>query len=419
LLVGIGGGAVLAAAAGARRSDSAATRLYARGRVADVELDPTSSSLGPEPINLARLRRIPEVRLATAATFFAMGSMKGNRPPAELDAFMAANADGSFLYDFDRIGLLPSFRGRLPDPSRVDEVVATTQQARLLHVTVGSSIHMAIAEFDDPNASAPSSFEPVTLDVVGIATTPVGLLQGGTSTETLLFGSPAFARRYAALNVGSTIYVLLRAPSDLLAFERQVPAAAPGITYEIKPASQELSTFSRVANPYTNTLWIFACVAAIAALLIIAQALLRMVRADAGAGAPLRAVGSTSTQRAAVAATRAGLAVLGGTVVAVVVAILASGLFPLGLVRRVEPAPGLRIDAGVLGLGALAIVASLGLVILWGARRATRPTTGSTPSRSLRASRASNAFARANAPVSIVHGTRLAFQRGAGSSART
>ena len=384
--------------------------------MADLELDPTSSSLGPEPIDLARLRRIPQVRLATTATFFALGSMKGNRPPDQLDAFLAANADGSWFHDFDRIALLPSFRGRLPDRSRVDEVLATTQQARLLHVTVGSTIHMAIAKFDDPNAPAPSSFEPVTLHVVGIATTPVGLLQGSTSTETLLFGSPAFARRYAALNVGSTIYVLLRHPGDLLAFERQVPAAAPGITYEIKPASQELSTFSRVANPYTNTLWIFAFVAAIASLLIVAQALLRMVRADAEAGAALRAVGTTSTQRAAVAAARAGLAVLGGTVVAVVVAILVSGLFPLGLVRRVEPDPGLRIDAGVLGLGALAIGASLSMVILWGARRATRPTMSDAPSRSIRASRTSSVFARANAPVSIVHGTRLAFQRGAGSS---
>ena len=416
LLIGVGGGAVLAAAAGAHRSDTAATRLYARGKVADLELDPTSGSFGVHPIDLARLRRIRQVRRATATTFFALGAVKAGKSPTQLDAFVAANADGSWLYDFDRIGLLPSFRGRLPNRSRVDEVVATTQQARRLHAIVGSRLHMAVAKFDDPNAAVPTSFEPVTLHVVGIATTPVGLLRGSADSETLLFGSPAFARRFADRNVGSTIYVQLRDPSDLLAFERRVPTASPGVTLEIKPASQELSTFSRVANPYTNTLWIFALVAGIATLLIVAQALLRMIRTDADTGAALRAVGTTSIQRATIAGARAGLAVLGGTVLAVGIAILASGLFPLGLVRQVEPDPGLRIDSRVLGLGVLAIVACLGVVILASARRATRATTGSAPSRPSRASRTSNAFARAGAPVSIVHGTRLAFQRGPDAS---
>ena len=413
LLIGVGGGVVLAAAAGARRSDTAATRLYARGKVADLELDPTSGSFDVHAIDLARLRRIPQVRRATAATFFALGAVRGGKVPARLDAFAAANADGSWIYDFDRIGLLPSFRGRLPDRSRVDEVVATTQQARLLHVDIGSSLHMAVAKFDDPNSAVPSSFEPVTLHVVGIATTPIGLLRGSADSESFLFASPAFARHFADRNVGSTIYVQLRDPSNLLAFERQVPAASPNVTFEIKPASQELSTFSRVANPYTNTLWIFALVAAIATLLIVAQALLRMIRTDGDAGTALQAVGTTSRQRAAIAAARAGLALLGGTILAVAVAIAASGLFPLGLVRQVEPDPGLRVDAEVLGLGALAILMCLGVVILASARQTARATAGAAvPSRSSRPSRTSNTFARANAPVSIIHGTRLAFQRG-------
>ena len=53
------------------------------------------------------------------------------------------------------------------------------------------------------------------------------------------------------------------------------------------------------------------------------------------------------------AAVRATAAVLVGLVVAVVIAIAASPLFPLGLVRRVEPDPGLRIDGRALGFGAL------------------------------------------------------------------
>ena len=416
LLVGVGGGAVLAAAAGARRSDTAATRLYRKGSVADLEMDPTSQEVGTLAVDLAKVRKLPQVRRATTASFFALGVRHGDAEPTQLDAFLAANADGTWLYDFDRIGLLPSFRGRMPDPKRSDEVVATTQEAELLHLGIGSVLHVGVAKIDDPNASAPSSFAPATLRVVGIATTPVGLLTGGSTSETFLFGTPAFARRFADHNVGSTVYVQLHHPDDLLAFERQATRTTPGLTVEIKPARQELSTFARVASPYTNTLWLFALVAAIAMVLIVAQALVRMVRVDAATGPELRALGVTSGSRAAIAGVRATVAVLGGLVVAVVVAIVASPLFPLGLVRRVEPDPGLRIDAPALAVGALIIGASLIAVIVVASRLAARPRADASSMSNARPTRVASALARMNAPVSIVGGTRLAFQRGRGST---
>ncbi|MFI5047542.1 MAG: FtsX-like permease family protein, partial [Acidimicrobiia bacterium] len=348
--------------------------------------------------------------------FFALGLRQGNAEPKQLDAYLAANADGTWLYDFDRIGLLPSFRGRMPDPKRTDEVIATTQQARLLHVGIGGVLHLDVAKFDDPSASAPSSFTPTTLHVVGIATTPVGLLRGGNNTETLLFGTPAFARRFADDTLGSTVYVQLHHPDDLLAFERQATRLTPGLTVEIKPASQELSTFARVASPYTTTLWLFALVAGIAMVLIVAQALVRMVRTDAGSGPELRALGITSGGRSTIAAGRAIAAVLVGLVVAVGVAIAASPVFPLGLVHRVEPDPGVRIDATALGVGALIIGGCLLAVIAVVSRLATRPTSNADADRDGRPSRLASALARMNAPVSIVGGTRLAFRRRRGSA---
>jgi putative ABC transport system permease protein len=149
-------------------------------------------------------------------------------------------------------------------------------------------------------------------------------------------------------------------------------------------------------------------------VLIVAQALVRMVRADAGTGPELRALGITLVGRAMIAAVRATAAVLLGLVIAVVVAIAASPLFPLGLVRRVEPDPGVRIDATVLGVGAVIIAASLVAVIAVTARFAARPKANDDSSRDRRASRLASALARVNAPVSIVGGTRLAFGRGRG-----
>jgi hypothetical protein len=415
LLVGVGGGAVLAAVAGARRSDTAATRLYRKGAVADVEMD-TVSAVGPQSVDVAKVRMLPQVRRATTASFFALGVRHGNAAPKQLDVYVGANADGSWLYDFDRIGLLPSFRGRMPDPKRVDEVVATTQEAKLLHVGIGSVLQVGVAKFDDSNPTGPSSFAPATLHVVGIATTPVGLLRGGDTTETFLFGTPAFARHFADHSVGSTVYVQLHHPADLLAFERQATRVSPGVTVEFKAAAQELSTFARVASPYTNTLWLFALVAGIAMVLIVAQALVRMVRTDAGTGLELRALGVTSVGRAMIAAVRSSIAVLAGLAFAIVVAIAASPLFPLGVVGRVEPEPGVRIDAPALGITALVIGASLLAVVVVVARLATRWMPNAGSGRDRHPSRAASALAHANAPVSIVGGTQLAFGRGSATA---
>ena len=410
LLIGLGGGAVLAAAAGARRTASAATRLYRRGNVADVEIDTNQGFVG-QPADLARMRRLPEVAHVTTAQFF-MGAPVRAAKPGPLDVFVAANPDGTWIYRFDRIGRLPSFRGRMPDPSRADEIVATSGEARTLDLSVGSTLRVAFAKFTSPDPSAPPEYAaPITLHVVGIATTPIGLLHGGESSEAFLFGTPAFQRRFADRTLGTTVYVLLRHPHDLLAFERQVPSVVKGTTFDFKPASQELSNFARVARPFTATLWIFALVAALSTMLIVAQALLRMIRTDASESPQLTALGATHSQRSAVAAARAGFAVLAGAVLAALVSLSASPLFPLGLVHRVEPDPGLRVDLPVLALGTLAIAFLFGSVIVMAAWRTTRVVTDASTIGSRRPSRVATTLARANAPVSLVHGARLAFQR--------
>ena len=288
LLIGLGGGAVLAATAGARRTASAASRLYQRGNVADVEIDPTQGSV-VRPADLDRLRRLPEVAHVTTAQFFGGASLHGGKP-GPLNAFVAANTDGTWISQFDRIGLLPSFPGRMPDPSRADEVVVTSakatppRQGREL-------VPVAFAKFASPDSSAPPVYpRPITLHIVGLATTPIGLLHGGESSETFLFATPAFARRFADHSVGSTVYVRLHHRQDLLAFERQAPVALRGTTFDFQAASQELTTFGRVARPFTATLWIFALVAALSTLLIVAQALVRMVRTDAAEAPELGAL---------------------------------------------------------------------------------------------------------------------------------
>ncbi len=414
LLVGLGAGAVLAAAAGARRSETAASRLYARGRVADLEMDASSEDRGALAVPIRSIRRLPEVRHATTVAFYALAVEHAGAAP-QVNAYAAANADGTWLYDFDRIGLLPSFRGRMPNPARADEVVPTVSEAQLLHLHLGERLRVGVAKFTDQNASAPSSFSLITLRVVGITHTPVGLLQGAQSSESFMFATPAFARRYEADNVGTTSFVSLKHPGDLQSFERRIVAASSPTTYEIKSADQELSTFARVASPYTNTLWIFALVAAAATLLIVAQALVRIVRIDAAIAPELRALGVTAAGRTVIASARAVIAVAIGLALGMALAIAASPLFPLGLVRRVEPDPGVRVDTTTLLSGALAMGVLLVIVVVWTARVAARAAV-STDRRPGGGSRVATWLANVNAPVSIVSGTRWAFRRTAGTT---
>jgi FtsX-like permease family len=411
LLVAIGGGAVLAAAAGARRTDTAATRLYRHGVVADAEIDPISQSVSASGVAASAIRRIPEVKDAAAATFYALGIRHGHGS-WQPQLFAAADASGRWLYHFDRIGLVPSFRGRMPNPHRADEVVPTVEEARQLHLHLGSTLHVAVGKLVGADSQF-GDWKPVTLHVVGIATTPLGLLQGVT-TQTFFFATPAFAQRYQSRNLGATTYVVLHHSDQLLAFERHLNHLAHGAALEIKPASEELSTFARVATPYTDTLWLFALVAGIATVLVVAQAAVRMIRTDAASGPELRALGVATRGRASIAAVRATSAVVIGVALAIVLAVAASPLFPLGLVHRVEPDPGMRVDALALALGAAAIGLCLVAVIAFAARRSARPVPNDDPGSLGRTSRAAQALDRANAPVTVVAGTRFALSRGTG-----
>jgi hypothetical protein len=97
---------------------------------------------------------------------------------------------------------------------------------------------------------------------------------------------------------------------------------------------------------------------------------------------------------------------LGAAVVAVVVAVSLSPLFPLGLARIVEPDPGVDLDPLVLGLGVLAVV--VGVTVLssatawWGLRRVRLRTR--------RPNRLVAVVGATGAPPPISVGTSLAVQ---------
>ena len=122
----------------------------------------------------------------------------------------------------------------------------------------------------------------------------------------------------------------------------------------------------------TVALWVFAGVAALAGFVAITIVLSREISLTAIDQTTQSALGLTRPQRIAVGGFQALPVALGGAVLAVVGAAAASPLFPIGVARRAEPDPGLRIDGTVLALGMVAVGAGVLLIAFLAALRTTR-----------------------------------------------
>jgi len=89
---------------------------------------------------------------------------------------------------------------------------------------------------------------------------------------------------------------------------------------------------------------VVAAIVGLAAIAVVGQLLSRQVRSSAAQRLALRAVGLTRAQLVADPVCSTALPVAAGCIGAAVVAYAASGVFPLGFARRVEPDPGARGD---------------------------------------------------------------------------
>jgi FtsX-like permease family/MacB-like periplasmic core domain len=152
---------------------------------------------------------------------------------------------------------------------------------------------------------------------------------------------------------------------------------------------------------------------------VVGQGIARQVQLDAGDLPVLRAVGMTRSQLVAATLVRAGLVGAAGALLAVVLAVLASPLAPIGLAREAEVDPGVSVDVAVLalgGLGVLLTVPARAAVAAWWTTKATGGGAGAgqAPGQS---SWVVDRVAGAGATASAVNGIRLALGSGRGDTA--
>jgi hypothetical protein len=115
-------------------------------------------------------------------------------------------------------------------------------------------------------------------------------------------------------------------------------------------------TVERAIRPQAVALALFAAALALTALLIVGQVAVRQLIGAAGDNASLAALGMTRRQLLAAGLAEVTAAVTAGAALAVVIAVAASPLTPIGPARLAEPSPGIAANGAVLGIGFAAIV---------------------------------------------------------------
>jgi len=393
VICGLFGGIGLATLAGARRTTATYPRFLERQRAMDVTVVDASifSPFLWKP-DFVRLEHLPYV--ATSARVVA-GNLANGVP------FMGG-ADERYGTVIDRPVVL---RGRLPKPDAADEIAVPHFADGVL-----ATFHVGDRKTLDLGRRS------ITVSVVGETVAP-GELPPQPQLGWSVLVSPAFIARYRSDVDYAQDGIAMRFAhrTDIESFERDLRAMTGGTV--LTPVDQESHTrgVQGSVDLQISALRIFALFMAFTGLLVIGQVLSRETTLASTELPALRALGMARGQLFRLGIIRVVPVAIAGGCAAVGIGWLGSALFPRGAVRLAGPASGLRFDASVLGIGALAVTALTLLVSAWPAWRASRAAAEDGAVRA-RPSRFAAALARGAAPTPAVAGARLALERGGGGT---
>jgi FtsX-like permease family len=406
LLVAVAGGAVLAAAGGARRTDSAYPRFLQASKASDVLVSPDGTGFGGYYRALARLPGAAAVAPLVGLNGQTMGQ------------YVTVDHRLRYLVDIPKM-LAP----RLPLPDRLDEIALDQNGAVILHVHVGSTLAMEAIRSDGP--PSPVGARKLRERVVGIVVTRSSV-KPVTDLDKfpMILVSAAFMRDlgpgYIAFDGAA---VTLKPGTTPDSFGRRAEALArrfPGTQGHVFVADEhaQAAAVERAIGPEAVALALFALVLLLVALLVVGQVATRLLAASSVDNPVLAALGMTRGQLMVSGLIEVGVAAAAGAVAAMGAAVAASPLMPIGTARLAEPAPGISIDTAVLAVGAIAIPGLLVARVAWPAWRLA--SAQGPHSRATAASRRpllAGWVARAGAPVTMTTGVRLALEPGQGRTA--
>lgn len=403
VLAGLVGGLALAAAAGARRTETAYQRFRdATGRSDAIVF---ASLLGIEFPDYFGVRDLPEVEDAGEFVFAPMGL-------AEVPGSSPLGPGDDRLYRTVNAPLLVA--GRLPDPDRTDEMLVNRRAAKDLGVEVGDHLTIVSAlEFPEQEDGLIEGGPSVVATVVGI---------GDSNMDLVFFGdgpsytpSVGFLAAHPEVPRGSgNLVVRLRPGTDVGEFRRHVAEVMGLPNIPVRDQAEDTKRITHGTDVERTALILFGAVAALAGIVLVGQAVSRTVYSLAQPAAALRALGFTRNGIMAGLLLPLTVTAATGATLAVVAAVALSRWFPVGLAGRLEPDRGMHADWLVIIPGAVLVA----LVTLAGAAIAAARASSPEGARPRLGTRLSIVTAlRRVAPLPAVIGAGLALERGTGERA--
>jgi ABC-type lipoprotein release transport system permease subunit len=379
MLTGLAFGATVAAVSGARRTDTAVSRLLEATNANDALF------VGDERY-FADIEHLPQVASSTPRVFLAVTPTSGSRGRSPNVATLAVLTETGTRHGAPWALVV---RGRFADPTRADEVVLNETAASHLGLGIGSQ--MSFASFA-PNQTNDFLQRNVVPQGPSLKATVVGIVRSGADlsaveapadvayvgSDVVVFTKAFFEQhRNDVGHFQVVLYVRLRDGAG--AFESWADSVGrlTGDRSLVGPGSDERTVATeaqRSTHVQAEALYVFAALLGLAALFIIGQAVGREIGREASESATLSALGFTTKRlRVALLGRPAVIAVAGGAL-GIAVAVALSRFTPIGLARRAEPRPG--FDANIL---LLACVTSALVIVLVGrsflaARRLANPS---------------------------------------------
>ena len=417
LMAGVAGGVVMAAAAGARRTDTAVSRFLVRAHA-------QNAFVGADPSLFPTIATLPQVRTAAALSRMLMAD----------EAATAQATDVSTLAFMDTS--IPNFpkpivaAGRVFNPDNADEAIVNEQALKRHIFTLGQRVTLTGFTPDQlDQALSGANLKPkgpsATVTIVGAIKLTTDLTTSNPPPNVIYTGSddlfltPALYKRIGA-DVGQFAGLGLElkgGKAEEQAFEQAVNSLTHGQGFvevgggDDQQAAEEAQ---RATHTEAVALWLFTALAGGAALLVIGQSISRQIFVESGDSATLGAIGMTRPQIALVPLLHVLVSSVVGAVVAVAIAIALSPLAPLGLAREAEVDIGFHLDLPVVLIGVAGCIVLLvgrGVLPAWLASRAEASDALHKPIR------AADALARAGLPATSVAGVRMALDPGRGRHA--
>lgn len=401
VLYGLLAGAVLAAVAGARRTDSAYDRFLAAQDAYDVLL-PNTGEQGLAALDPEVVAALPQVADSSTVVY---GYVEVGTGEAAL-----ADPSGRLGRDLNRFDML---EGRAPEA--IDEAAVSFPVADRYGLEVGDTISTYPLS-DEERQALGDDLPGGRLTVVGIEASP-GEFPPQHPGEGMVHLSPALARS-GVLGEPTAIAVRLEHGSaDVPAFRRALDDLAGDEPVSIILQTEQSGEVQRSIHLQALAFWVLAGVLALVAVTIIAQVESRSTHADSEDLPIVAALGAARSQRfAAALAPRVAIGAI-TSITAAITAVALSPVAPVGLARIAEPSPGFHVDPLVVVLGAVGamlLVPILTLPACWTAARRHAASIGAVGAATTGRREPVVARAAANISPTAATGVRFAVETGGG-----